>query len=95
MARLLEYLLHLIVNQRKIMSALSDLQTQGQANSASIAKAITTIQAQAATIASQAQQIADLQAQVADGSAIAAVTAQLAADDATLDATVSAATPAA
>ncbi len=95
MARLLHFLLSIVLNQGKIMSALTDIQTQAAANSAAIAKAVTTIQTQATTIATQAATIADLQAQVADAAALQAVTTQMATDDSNLEAAVAAAAPAA
>lgn len=91
MTRLLQYLLSLIFNQRKIMSDLSDLQAAVAANTVAIDTAAAISASDKATIASQALTISDLQVQLAaaqaqatDGAALQAMTAQLTADDAKL-----------
>jgi len=95
MARLLQYLLSIVFNQRKIMSDLTDLQAAVAANTVAIDNAVAIHTADKATIATQAAHITELQtaldaanAQLAgsasDGAALQAMTAQLTADDAKL-----------
>ena len=91
MPRLLQYLLSLIFNQRKIMSDLSDLQAAVAANTVAIDTAVAIIAVDKTTIAQQASTISDLQVQLAaaqaaatDGADLQAMTAQLTADDAKL-----------
>ncbi len=96
MPRLLQYLLSIVFNQRKIMSDLSDLQAAVAANTVSIDNAVAIIAVDKTTIAQQAAHITELQtaldaanAQLAaggstDGAALQAMTAQLTADDAKL-----------
>ncbi len=91
MTRLLLYLFSIVLNQRKIMSDLSDLQAAVAANTVAIDGAVAVHAADKATIAQQAAAISDLQTQLAaaqgqvtDGAALQAMTAQLTADDAKL-----------
>ncbi len=91
MTRLLEYLLSIVINQRKIMSALTDLQAAVAANSAAIGAATALIAQDKATIAAQAAQILDLQSQITDQAALAALTTQLGTDDTSLTAATGAA----
>ena len=95
MTRLLQYLLSIVFNQRKIMSDLSDLQAAVAANTVAIDNAVAIHAADKAMIATQAAHITELQtaldaanAQLAssasDGVALQAMTAQLTADDAKL-----------
>lgn len=92
MARLLQYLLTLVFNQRKIMSDLTDLQAAVAANTVAIDATVAIHAADKATIAQQATHITELQtaldaanAQIAgsqsDGAALQAMTAQLTTDD--------------
>lgn len=91
MVRLLQYLLAIVFNQRNIMSDLTDLQAAVAANTVAIDASAAVSAADKTTIAQQAATITDLQAQLAatqgqitDGAALAAMTAQLTADDAKL-----------
>lgn len=96
MARLLQYLLSILLQQRKIMSDLTDLQAAVAANTVAIDTAVAIHDADKATIATQAAHITDLQTQLdaanatiaaggsTDGAALQAMTATLTADDAKL-----------
>lgn len=84
MGRLLAYLLSLIINQRKIMSELTDLQAAVAANTVAIDAAAAVSAADKATIADLRVQLAAAQADATDGAALAAMAAQLTADDAKL-----------
>ena len=72
MSRLLTFLLTIALNQRKTMSALTDLQSAVAANTAAIGAATALIAQDKATIAAQAAQIVELQAQITDQAALAA-----------------------
>jgi hypothetical protein len=96
MTRLLQYLLSIVLQQRKIMSDLTDLQAAFAANTVAIDTAVAIHDADKATIATQAAHITDLQTQLdaanatiaaggsTDGAALQAMTAQLTLDDARL-----------
>lgn len=93
MTRLLQYLLALIVNQRKIMSDLTQISAAVAANTVAIDTAVAIHDADKATIAQQAAAITDLQTKLDaalaaagsdDTAALDALAATIAADDAKL-----------
>lgn len=103
MATLLQYLLSVILNQRKIMSDLTKINAAVAANTAAIDAAVAIHDADKATIAQQAATITDLQTKLDaalaagggtdDTAALNALADQIAADDAKLPTSTGAATP--
>lgn len=103
MTRLLQYLLSIVFNQRKIMSDLTAINAAVAANTVSIDTAAAIHDADKATIAQQAASIIDLQTKLDaalaagggtdDTAALNALAAQITSDDAKLPTSTGAVAP--